>query len=117
MEEKVWKQQRYKAVYQAVFDKFHQSPRLARALWGTGNRFIIEAADYDPIFGIGLCEYTDATRPSSFRGCKFRNRTPQVTEKFDIAPENWAGQNLLGIALMEVAGALNSTKERYGHKN
>ena len=77
-------------------NKFHQSPRLAEVLLKTGDRLIVEAADYDPIFGVGLSEYTS----NLSRGCKLKG------EVFDIEPKFWLGENLLGIALIEVRATL-----------
>ena len=90
--EKTWKMYRYDALYQTVLNKFQQSKELLKLLLATGDRYIVEASDYDPLFGIGLSEFNS----SQSRGCKLKNG------KFDIPPECWIGQNLLGIALMEV---------------
>jgi len=56
---------------------------------------------YDTIFGIGLSEFSS----SGIRGCKLQNG------EFDILPEEWVGQNLLGIALMEVRFNLRNYTE------
>ena len=67
----------------------------------TRNRYIVEAANYDPIFGIGLSEFSS----SKSQGCKLE------TGEFDIPPEYWVGQNLLGIALMEVRFTLRNSND------
>lgn len=77
-EEATWKVHRYEILYRAVLCKLQQSKELTEFLFKTGNRFIIEAADCDIIFGIGLSEY-----PSDLsRGCKLQNGN------FDVFPRN-----------------------------
>ena len=98
-EEATWKVHRYQILYRAVLCKFQQSKELTELLLKTGNRFIIEAADYDKIFGIGLTEY----RSDLSRGCKLQNGN------FDVSPRDWEGQNLLGIALMEVRSTIKNS--------
>ena len=100
-DERTWRLFRYKALYKALLAKFQQSPRLAELLLKTEDRFIVEAADYDLIFGIGIREYSS----DSGRGCKLK------TEYFDIAPKYWDGENLLGIALMEVRSKLKNSNK------
>lgn len=100
-DEKTWKMYRYDAVYQTVLNKFKQSKELLKLLLSTGDRYIVEAADYDTIFGIGLLEFSS----SGSRGCKLKNG------EFDILPEDWVGQNMLGIALMEVRFNLRNYNE------
>jgi ribA/ribD-fused uncharacterized protein len=56
--------------------KFEQNPAIAEVLLGTRDRPLVEAAEWDAIWGIGMC--TEEAK-----------RTPQ---------EHW-GRNLLGKAL------------------
>ena len=95
-QKEIWQRHRYAVLYEQVYNKFHQSPRLAEVLLKTGDRLIVEAADYDPIFGVGLSEYTS----NLSRGCKLKG------EVFDIEPKFWLGENLLGIAIIEVRATL-----------
>ena len=80
-DENVWKIERYNALYQTVLIKFQQSKDLLKLLLETGNRYVVEAADYDPIFGIGLSKFNS----SKSRGCKLE------TGEFDSPPEYWVG--------------------------
>ena len=66
----VWKIHRYEILYQAVLDKFYHSKELTKLLLKNSNRFIIEAADYDKFFGIGLFEY-----PFDLTGLQIPKRT------------------------------------------
>ena len=85
-DESTWKTHRYRTLYQALSSKFGQFRRLAKLLLETGEKFIVESADYDNIFGISLSEYASPNK----RDCKTE------TEKFDVLPKDWTGQNLLG---------------------
>ena len=67
----------YDAVCQTVLNKFKQSKELLKLLLSTGDTYIVKAADYDTIFGIGLSEFSS----SASRGCKLKNG------EFDILPE------------------------------
>ena len=96
-DEATWSVYRYRALYKALICKFLASPRLAKLLLKTRDRFIVEAADFDAKFGIGLSEFSSEVH----RGCKIR-----ATGEFDVQPHNWLGENLLGIALMEVRSNL-----------
>ena len=48
-----WKRVAFHMMLQAVTDKFEQRPELRRSLLDTGNRFIVESAHYDRVWGIG----------------------------------------------------------------
>ena len=95
-DEAVWNSQRYPILYRAILSKFQDSKELTELLLKTGNKFIVEAASYDKIFGIGLSEYPI----DRSRGCKLGNGN------FDVPPSEWLDQNLLGITLMEVRSTL-----------
>lgn len=96
--EKIWCEQRYKCLLQAVWNKFSQCNELSKLLLSTGDNYLAESAGYDPVFGLGLWEY----KQGASRGCKVDDTT------FDVHPENWPGMNLLGVALMEVRSRLRN---------
>ena len=73
-------------------DKIQQSIKLSKLFRETGDRFVIEAADYDPIFVIQLSEYSSDLS----WGCEFKD------ESFDIPLKDWIRKNLLGITLIKV---------------
>jgi len=60
--------------------KFGKNTELGEYLKSTGNEVLVEAAHYDPVWGIGLHE-----------------SDPDAQD-----PAKWKGQNLLGQVLMEV---------------
>jgi ribA/ribD-fused uncharacterized protein len=78
-EESIWKKERMGIVTTANVEKFGQNERLRQWLLDTGNKILVEASPYDKIWGIG---YHTLDAP-------------------EIKPEDWAGQNLLGWAIME----------------
>lgn len=59
--------------------------RCKKLLLSTGDKIIVEANEYDRIWGIGLHWSDDKC----------------------LDEKNWKGMNLLGKALMEVRGRLN----------
>ena len=95
-DEATWSVYRYRALYKVLISKFLSSPRLAKLLLKTGNRFIVEAADFYAKFGIGLGEFSSEVH----RGCKIR-----ATGEFDIALQAGWGKTYW-IALMEVRSNL-----------
>lgn len=96
-DEDTWSVFRYRSLYKALMCKFLAAPRLAQLLLKTGDKFLVEAADFDSKFGIGLSEFSSEIH----RGCKIR-----ATGEFDVEPHNWLGENILGIALMEIRSNL-----------
>jgi len=80
----VWNAVADDIVYFANLGKFMQHCELKEKLLSTGDKIIVECAEYDSIWGIGL-NITDALR------------TP---------PEMWKGSNRLGKALMRVRNTL-----------
>lgn len=50
----IWNAHAQDIVYQGNFYKFTQNPHLYAVLMETGSREIVEAAHYDPIWGVGL---------------------------------------------------------------
>ncbi len=67
--------------------KFSQNPELWEVLDKTGDRVLVEAADYDKIWGIGL--------------------TAEDAVKVDKS--EWKGSNWLGYSIMEARGLLRDT--------
>ena len=104
----LWNQEKYSVMVDILRAKFcpERQPRLAAMLIATQARQLVEAAHYDPDFGVGLQAGTH--RP--------RNK-PELTEKSILGlrdgQEIWLvppgprwGKNLLGRALMEIRGEL-----------
>ena len=79
-----WKKYSILFVTLGNFLKFTQVPGLKKLLQLTGNNILVEGSPMDKIWGVGL---------------KFDN--PLIQHR-----KNWRGQNLLGIALMDVRAAL-----------
>ena len=52
--EKVWRENRDRIVYQANVLKFMQNPKLKELLMATGDTILVEASPVDKIWGIGL---------------------------------------------------------------
>jgi len=82
----VWRARRMDIVVRGNVAKFSQSEKLLRALRETGERTLVEASPFDRIWGIGL-----------------RGDDPRVED-----PAQWQGENLLGVALMDVRRRLCS---------
>ena len=76
----VWAGERYNIMVRVNMWKFTQNEDLLKELLATGSKTMVEASPYDKVWGVGLLE-----------------DDPLILDK-----ENWEGQNLLGIALMEV---------------
>jgi len=77
---KLWDKVKRDVVYMGNWLKFTQNDDLKKMLLDTGDKLIVEASPYDLIWGIGL-------------SAGEAKNTPQ---------EDWLGQNLLGLAIMEV---------------
>ena len=79
-----WAAHRFDLVVAGNEAKFGQNRGYGDYLRSTGNKVLVEASPYDPIWGIGLSrEAPDATNP-----------------------HGWVGDNLLGFALMVVRDRL-----------
>jgi ribA/ribD-fused uncharacterized protein len=76
--EDIWNKNKYKFMYEGVYEKFYQNQELKTKLLQTENKFLVEASPYDNIWGIGF------------------NKSEALKNK-----NNW-GQNLLGKILNEV---------------
>lgn len=79
-----WDEYKYDIVKKANLLKFGQNSKFADFLLSTGDKILTEASPYDKIWGIGMLESDP----------KAKN------------PLYWAGENLLGFALMEVRDEL-----------
>ena len=84
-----WEAHRFEIVVQGNSAKFSQNQALKTFLFNTKNRILVEASPNDAIWGIGLSQ--DDAQASQ--------------------PEQWAGLNLLGFALMTVRA--NLAEETY----
>lgn len=78
--EQKWADERYDIVVTGNLAKFRQHDGLREFLLATGDRILVEASPYDPVWGIGM-----------------GSNNPDVAH-----PLKWRGLNLLGFALMDV---------------
>ena len=79
-----WDKVKLEVMTEVCFEKFYQNPELKKELC-SNNKILVEASPYDAIWGIKLAECDDRVLDES----------------------KWQGQNLLGIALMNVRNKLN----------
>ena len=79
-DQEVWSKVRFDVVKAANLAKFTQNPDLKTKLLETGDRYIIECAPRDTIWGIGYSKGNSSA----------------------LTPSRWRGQNLLGQVLMAV---------------
>lgn len=75
-----WDANKYRIVFEANMYKYTQNPKLLAELLETGDKILVEASPYDPIWGIGLDE-----------------NAPGIEDK-----NNWKGENLLGFVITDV---------------
>jgi ribA/ribD-fused uncharacterized protein len=80
----LWDEKKYEIMKNGLIEKFSQNHDLRELLFNTEDAILVEASQYDSIWGIGLNE-DDA------------KKIPHIL---------WPGQNLLGIALMDVRNIL-----------
>ena len=85
----VWDKHKLDIVIQGNYLKFSQNSELKAYLQETGSKILVEASPYDTVWGIGM----------------------KASEKGIENPENWKGENLLGIALMEVRDKIRNPEE------
>jgi hypothetical protein len=83
-DEKIWEEERYGIMVEALRLKFNQNAYIRKQLIETKPRLLYEASPYDKIWGIGFC-YRDAIREDEIN----------------------FGQNLLGKALMQIRDELS----------
>ena len=72
-------------MFSAVLTKFQNSPRLKKLLIETKEKYIVEAVNYDFIYGIILWEFSS----EFIKRCKSKDGT------FDVLPEDWNDENML----------------------
>lgn len=77
---KIWDLKKLEIVVQGNIYKFSQNQDLKKQLLETGTKVIVEGSPYDKVWGVGL-KWDD----------------PKILDE-----KNWQGENLLGVALMEV---------------
>lgn len=75
-----WDKVRYKVMYDANWLKYTQNKDLADKLLATGNTVLVECNPTDKIWAIAM----------------------SIEEARNSTPNQWRGQNLLGLVLMEV---------------
>ena len=85
----VWSKARYAVVVAGSVAKFTQNIDLKESLLETGDKVLVEASPFDPIWGIGL----GAEDPMASN------------------PLHWKGDNLLGFALMDAREAIGSASQ------
>ncbi|NNA12916.1 NADAR family protein [Pseudomonas lundensis] len=91
-----WCERRVRIVAHGCYAKFSQNAQLRDALLATAGTVLVEASPYDLIWGIGLAE-----------------NDPRA-----LNPNQWRGQNLLGIALAEAREWLiNDQDSRTCHRD
>ena len=106
--EKIWRHYRYKFMLQAVRHKFSQDSSLGALLLSADEKYLVEAARYDPLFGIRLSQY----KQGDSKGCKVDETD------FDVHLKNWPVVNILGLTLMQVREELkNSAFRKKGCSN
>ncbi|KAL3801783.1 hypothetical protein HJC23_001179 [Cyclotella cryptica] len=96
-----WTELRYDVARDAVYAKFSSDGALKKILLETGDKVIVEAAS-DKAWGIGCLEFSTEDK----RGAKNRE-----ADAWDVAPEFWEGQNLLGRCLMDVRKMIRESQE------
>lgn len=79
-----WVRHRFDIVVAGSLAKFGQNPALKTYLLETGNKVLVEAAPTDRIWGVGLAREDERI----------------------LDPRTWAGENLLGFALMKARATL-----------
>jgi len=84
--------------FRHTFDDGRTNP-LALYLCATGNRWLIEAAYYDSVWGIGLTSGEHYPESKSTERPVLRLKL-DGTEEWNVQPVDWPGQNSLGKALM-----------------
>lgn len=91
-DKEIWESMAYDIVVIGNIMKFAQNPELWEILKATENKILVEAADYDSIWGIGL----------------------KAEDAVKVSEKEWKGLNQLGKALMETRDFLNDTPELVG---
>lgn len=84
-----WNAHKFGIVVAGNIAKFSQNPHLKSFLLSTGNAILAEASPYDAVWGIGM----------------------DIKQAEKAGPEAWQGENLLGLALMEVRDMLKEKED------
>jgi ribA/ribD-fused uncharacterized protein len=82
-----WEEHKFDIVLQGSLLKFSQNQELGEFLLSTNDNIIVEASPFDPVWGIGM----------------------SAGDPYAKHPKFWAGENLLGFALMETRRQLKKT--------
>lgn len=85
-DKEIWDKLAYDIVVIGNIMKFAQNPELWEILKKTEGKILVEAADYDSIWGIGL----------------------KAEDAINLSEQDWKGLNKLGKALMETRNFLNN---------
>lgn len=94
--EEEWVEIRTDLVTEILLRKFGQNDDLLKILLETGDRIIVEASPYDKVWGIGMGV----------------DKHPAILD-----PDNWKGQNLLGICLMRAREELRKPERAAAYKD
>jgi len=91
-----WIAVRYDIARDAVESKFRSDDALKKMLLETEGKIIVEAA-LDRAWGIGVVEFSSTSeKGEALKGAKKEDNC------WDVHPNEWVGQNLLGRCLMDV---------------
>ena len=75
-DKEVWDQHAQEIIYEGNYYKFTQNPPLWQALERTAGKMLVEAAHYDPIWGIGVrADDPDAQDPEKWKGTNWLGGT------------------------------------------
>ena len=85
--EEKWNLHKYQFVLNANLAKFSQNQPLKDFILSTGSKILVEASPYDKIGGIGM----------------------NANDENITNPSLWQGQNLFGIALIQVRDIIKSS--------
>jgi len=97
-----WTEVRYDVARDAVESKFRSDDAIKKMLLETGDKLIVEAA-LDRAWGIGVVEFSSTSeKGEAKKGAKKKDNC------WDVHPNEWVGQNLLGRCLMDVRERLLS---------
>lgn len=87
--EEAWNKHKLDIVTTGVYLKFSQNEELKAKLLATGDKILVEGSPYDRVWGVGL-----------------KWDSPEILDE-----KNWKGQNLLGVALMNVRDTLRKEQK------
>ena len=85
----LWDRNKYSVVLNGNLAKFSQNPELFEFLDSTGDSVLVEGSPYDGVWGV-----------------KLGIDDPRIND-----PNEWQGENLLGLALMETRDILRERKQ------